>query len=317
MSDAVDVRLTDGSAFILHCREKTLDCRPGGADGIQIAGILNVTPDSFYDGGDFMDHGVALRRAEQIVSEGASIIDIGGASSRPRGKTYGAGAAAVSADEEWRRIHMIVRGILRELPEAVLSVDTYHLDVAKRALDAGAHIINDITALRVSPGIADVVAEAGAGLVLMHSVGVPGDMPQARDYRDVVAEVRSDLARAFQAAKAAGVRSIILDPGFGFGKSRADNLKLIAETEAFVSLGAPVMVGVSRKSSIGSTLASTSRIADSPDATIPPSDRLFGSLGATAVALVHGATIVRTHDVRETAEMARLIGATLASSNEA
>ncbi|MCB0719599.1 MAG: dihydropteroate synthase [Bacteroidetes bacterium] len=293
------------SGLVLNLRGRTLDCTPGRSAGAHVAGILNVTPDSFYDGGRFTDHGVAMRRAEQILLEGAVMIDVGGASSRPRGRTYGKGAEAVPPDEEWRRISAIVEGIVRELPKAILSVDTFHADVAARALDAGAHVINDITALRVSPSIANLVADAGAGLILMHSVGVPGDMPQQRAYADVVTEVRDELDLAVNAARQAGVESIVVDPGFGFGKTVRDNLRLIAEADRFASTGVPVMIGVSRKSSIGAVLGD--------DAPAPPSDRLFGSLGATAAGVVNGATLVRTHDVRETVEMLKLLGETLAT----
>ncbi|NNE34950.1 MAG: dihydropteroate synthase [Rhodothermales bacterium] len=295
----------EDSAFQLSLRGAQLDCRPG-ANVAHVAGILNVTPDSFYDGGMFLDYGVALRRAEQIMAEGAVMIDVGGASSRPRGTAYGTGATVVSPDEEWGRVGPIIKGIVRELPEAIVSVDTFHDGVARKALDAGAHLINDITALRVSPGIADVVAAAGAGLILMHSVGEPGAMPHEHEYDDVVLEVSSTLAEACQVARAAGVKALVVDPGFGFGKKRRDNMRLIAETASFLQLGSPVMVGVSRKSSIGAAVGGT---LDSTETTVPPSDRLFGSLGATAIGVMEGATLVRTHDVRETVEMLRVMAA--------
>ncbi len=317
MPNPIDNEPLDESGFVLNCRGHILDCSPGNKNGAHVAGILNVTPDSFYDGGEFLDHGVAMRRAEQIVVEGAAIIDIGGASSRPRGVAYGEGAAPVSPDEEWRRIGLIIKGIIRDLPDTLVSVDTFHGSVADRALEAGAHIINDITALRRSPEIADLVAQARAGLILMHSIdsGLPGGTPITQEHRydDVVADVRGALRESMDQATRVGVRSIILDPGFGFGKSQQDNLRLLAATPDFVALGAPVMVGVSRKSTIGSVLA---KFRNAGDSSVPTSDRLYGTLGATAVGVLRGAGVVRTHDVRETVEMLQLIGATTASNRE-
>lgn len=290
-------------SFLLDCRGRILDARPGRA---LIMGVLNVTPDSFSDGGRFQDPGAALVRAAGMMAEGAAIVDVGGASSRPSGRTYGAGAAPVPPDEEIRRVVPVVRRIARELPGAVISVDTVHAVVARAALDAGAHVINDITGLRHDPELAGVIAEAGAAAVLMHSVGRVGELVHEGMQGDAADEVLDHLARARDRAREAGIRSLVLDPGFGFGKTPGQNLRLIARTDTFVALGHPVLVAVSRKSTIGVTLAS----ADAPR---PVDGRLFGSLGATAVAVVRGASIVRTHDVAATRDLLALVTATLAA----
>ena len=240
-----------------------------------------------------------------MIDAGAHIIDIGGASSRPRGKAYGAGADVVPPDVELSRILPVVQTLASDFPEAVLSIDTYHPDVARACLEAGAHIINDITGLRLHPEMADLVASFEAGLILMHSSGKPGDMPHVAQSDDVVADVRSDLAKGVDIAERAGVRTVITDPGFGFGKTTADNYRLLNELDGHRIKDYPIMVGVSRKSSIGVALGNEQFPA-------PIFERLFGSLGATAVAVMRGAALVRTHDVGATAEMVRVMGVTLA-----
>jgi dihydropteroate synthase len=285
--------------FVLDCRGRSLDCRPGRLDGpaAHVMGILNVTPDSFSDGGQFVAVEDAVSRAAEMLSEGASIIDIGGESTRP-------GADPVSLDEEKDRVLPVVEALVDRFPEALLSIDTYKPDVARAALDAGAHIVNDVTGLRHNPEMAEVAAEANAPLVIMHSRGEPGDLTPPREYADVTAEVRDGLAQATETAEAAGVPSIVLDPGFGFGKSHAENLRLINEMDEVLSLDRPLLIGVSRKSTIGATLGT-------PETPAPTDERLFGSLGATAVAVMRGATLVRTHDVAATLQMLEVLGATL------
>jgi dihydropteroate synthase len=270
-------------------------------------GILNVTPDSFSDGGMFLEPEAALARAREMTMQGADLIDVGGASSRPRGKAYGEGAAEVSPEEELRRVLPVVTRIAEFLPDTLISVDTFREEVAQAVLRAGAHLINDITGLRHSPGIAAIVAEAGAGLVLMHSRGTVGSMPHKEESEDVVDEVVSILRVAASRAVDAGVESLVLDPGFGFGKSVAGNLQLVNGIGALTELGYPALIGVSRKSSIGEVLGSE----EDP---VPPENRLFGSLGAAAVAVMRGASIVRTHDVAETAQMLRVLGRTVNSN---
>lgn len=265
-------------------------------------GVLNVTPDSFSDGGRFLGLDAALRRAAQMIEEGTRLIDIGGESSRPKGKTYGAGATPVDADEERRRVLPVVEALAARFPETLLSIDTYKPEVAAAALDAGAHVVNDITGGRFSAEMPQVAARFGAPYIVMHSLGTPGAMPHAYDLADPVASVKASLQQSVAQAEAAGVRDIMVDPGFGFGKTTAANLALVGHTAAFAALGRPVVIGVSRKSSIGAALGTAVAPA-------PVEARLFGSLGATAVAVLRGASIVRTHDVRATAELLRVIAA--------
>jgi dihydropteroate synthase len=287
--------------FVLDCRGQSLDCRPGHGDGpgAQVMGILNVTPDSFSDGGEFLAVEDAISRAAEMLSEGASIIDVGGESTRP-------GADPVPPQTELDRVLPVVEALTDEFPNALLSVDTYKPEVARTALDAGAHIVNDVTGLRHDAGMAEVAADAGAPLIIMHSKGAPGDLTSPREYADVTAEVRDALAQSIETAEEAGVGSIVLDPGFGFGKSHSQNLRLINEIDELLTLDRPLLMGVSRKSTIGATLGS-------PDAPAPVEDRLFGSLGATAVGVMRGASLVRTHDVAATVEMLTVLNATLHS----
>ena len=296
----------DPAHFVLDCRGRALDCRPGLEIGAQVMGILNVTPDSFSDGGHFMERDAALRRVAVMLEESAVIIDVGGESSRPRGSAYGAGADAVPIAEEIRRVVPIVEAIVERFPEALVSVDTFKPEVARAALEAGAHIINDVTGLRYTTETASVAAEFGAPLIVMHSLGKPGDMPAVHRYEDVVSEVRASLAESLGRAAAAGVKQVVVDPGFGFGKSPRENLRLVREVQTLLSLGRPVLFGVSRKSTIGTYLGR----ADEP---APVERRLYGSLGITAAGVLRGASIVRTHDVAPTCEMLRLIGAVIHS----
>lgn len=299
-------RAYDEARFVLDCRGRALDCRPGCGPlrerGAHVMGVLNVTPDSFSDGGRFLERDAALRRAEAMLEEGATLIDVGGESSRPRGKTYGAGAAPVAAEEEAARVVPVVTAIADRFPEALISVDTYKPEVARAALEAGAHLVNDITGLRYFPETAGVAAAFGAPLVVMHALGRPGEMPHEHRYGDVVEDVKASLRTSVEVAERAGVEGVVIDPGFGFGKSPEENLRLVHGVHTFLDLGRPVLVGLSRKSTIGVVLGG-------PDVPAPVGDRLFGTLGATAVAVLRGATLVRTHDVRPTVEMLRLLAA--------
>ena len=296
----------DGARFRLDCRGRPLDCRPGRGvlrqRGAHVMGVLNVTPDSFSDGGRYLERDAALRRVEAMLEEGAAIIDVGGESSRPRGRTYGAGAAPVEAEKEAARVVPVVAAIAERFPEAIISVDTYKPDVARAALEAGARVVNDVTGLRYFPETARVAATFGAPLVVMHALGRPGEMPHEHRYGDVVADVQASLRTSVEEAEAAGVADVVVDPGFGFGKSAEENLRLVRGVHTFLDLGRPVLVGLSRKSTIGAVLGS-------PDVPAPIEARLFGTLGVTAVAVLGGATLVRTHDVRPTVEMLRLLAA--------
>lgn len=244
-----------------------------------IMGVLNVTPDSFSDGGLYLDAGPAAARAQEMLAEGADMIDIGGESTRP-------GALPVDEREEIRRVAPVIRRLRRETG-ALISVDTNKSAVAAAALDEGADIVNDISALRFDPRLAAVVARERAALVLMHMQGAPDMMQDAPRYDDVVAEVRDFLAERLDAAAAAGIPAgrIIVDPGIGFGKTADHNLALIDGLGALAGLGRPVLVGVSRKAFLG-------RILDRP-----VGERLEGTIAASVLAADRGAHVLRVHDV--------------------
>jgi len=261
-------------------------------------GILNITPDSFYDGGQYETVSQALTHTEAMVSEGARIIDVGGASSRPRGAVYGAGATPVPVDVEIQRIVPVIESIHDALPDTIISVDTFHPVVAKAALDAGAHMINDISGLTHGTRSAEYTAQVNAAYVVMHSVENQSHLVHTSDYTDVVTQVYQMLAASSKRAKDAGVQSVVIDPGFGFGKQHRDNLKLIHQLNRFAALSYPILVGISRKSTVGMVLSHDDQPA-------PVSDRLYGSLGMAAVAIIQGAHLIRTHDVRATVEMIR------------
>lgn len=247
-----------------------------------IMGVLNVTPDSFSDGGRHLDVDLACARALEMVAEGADIIDVGGESTRP-------GALEISVDEEAGRV-IPVLAALRDRVPVPISVDTYKAAVASQALAAGASIVNDISGLTLDSALAGVVAAAGGGLVIGHIQGVPRTMQRQPSYDDVVAEVASALARSIEIALAAGVAAdaIVVDPGLGFGKLFEHNLALLRGLGDVAALGHPVAVGLSRKSFTGQ-----------PDG-VPPAERLPATLAATALAVAWGADIVRVHDVIET-----------------
>ncbi len=254
--------------------------------GPVLFGILNVTPDSFSDGGDFFDPEAAARRADILFDEGADVIDVGGESTRP-------GSDPVSEEEELRRVVPVVRKILEARPETLVSVDTYRARTAEAALDAGARIINDVTALRGDPHMAGLVADAGCPVVLMHMLGEPKTMQKEPTYGDVVREVRDFLAQRAEHAIAAGVKeeNVVLDPGLGFGKTLAHNLSLLRHLGDVVDLGLPVLVGASRKRFIG-TLTGAEQAKD----------RVFGTVATTVLGYERGATLFRVHDVRANRE---------------
>ncbi len=299
--------LAPADPLVLDCRGRALDCRPGRA---HVMGVLNVTPDSFSDGGRYAALDAALARAEAMAAEGAAILDIGGESTRPRGAAYGAGAAPVAAEEELRRVVPVVAEVARRLPHVLISVDTYKGEVARAALRAGAHLVNDVTGLREGVGTARAAADYGAPLVVMHARGRPGTMPHTAGYADVVEEVAASLARSVRAAEAAGVRHVVVDPGIGFGKGVEENLRLLARLGRLVALGRPVLVGVSRKHTVGVVVGSAERPA-------PVGERLYGSIGLAAAAVLRGAAIIRAHDVRPTVELLRALAAVEAAGARA
>lgn len=247
-------------------------------------GILNVTPDSFSDGGVYLDVERAVAQGRRMVEQGADFIDIGGESSRP-------GSDPVPSDEELRRILPVIKGLVNTV-SVPLSVDTYKSQVAKEALKAGVEIVNDITGATFDTRMIDTVQEFDAGLVLMHMKGTPKTMQQDPSYEDVIDEVTGFLARQAELAVAKGVKRIILDPGIGFGKSLLHNIELLKNLHRISQLGYPVLVGPSRKSFIGKLL----------DA--PVEARLEGTAAAVTVSILRGANIVRVHDVEEMKKVA-------------
>lgn len=267
--------------MIWRCRDHTFDLteRP------LVMGIVNVTPDSFSDGGRYSEPAAAIAHGRALLAEGADLLDLGAESTRP-------GSQPVPADEQWRRLEPVVAGLRREAPAACLSVDTASAEVARRSLAAGCHVVNDVYAL-ADPGMAAVVAAAGAGLVLMHMQGNPATMQAAPKYDDVVHEVGAFLAERRAAARAAGVadEAIALDPGVGFGKSLTHTHTLLGNLDRLETGGRPILIGVSRKSFVMRTLGLE----------LSPGERLDGALAATATAVFLGARILRTHDVTPTA----------------
>ena len=246
-------------------------------------GVVNVTPDSFSDGGLYMDAGAAMAHARRLVSEGAVLVDIGGESTRP-------GAAPVTADEELVRVEPVLEG----LAGVPVSIDTSKARVAERALELGAELVNDVTALRGEPELAGVVAGHGAYLCLMHMQGEPRTMQVAPRYDDVVSDVLGFLEERVEHAVSAGIPEdrICVDPGIGFGKTPDQNLELVRRLDEIASLGRPVVVGFSRKSTLG-------KILGDPEAR---TGSAAASIGAAVAAFQHGAWMIRAHDVRETVE---------------
>lgn len=268
---------------------RTLDLTERAA----VMGILNVTSDSFSDGGHYLDPAAAVDRALAMLAEGAAIIDIGGESTRP-------GAAPIGEEEEMARVFPVIEALMAQVPECLISVDTSKAAVAEGALARGAGIVNDVTALRGDPRMTEVVRRAGAGVVLMHMQGDPRTMQIAPNYRDVCAEVGEQLARALQAAEAAGIarESIALDPGIGFGKTVEHNLELLRCLDSLPFAGRPLALGISRKAFLGKISGAE--------------DRLPATLAITAYARQKGVCIFRVHDVQANAAALRTVEALLA-----
>jgi dihydropteroate synthase len=281
-----------------------------------VMGIVNVTPDSFSDGGVFLGCEAAVARSMQLLDEGAEILDLGAESTRPGSRAGSAvgtpHAPAVSAGEEQARLLPVLEGILRERPDAVVSVDTYKAETARAACAAGAAIVNDVSGLLWDSGMARVCAEAGCGVVLMHTRGRPEEwreQPQlAAD--ELLAAVEGGLKASLSKALAAGIapESIVLDPGYGFGKRFEENYSLLARQAELLALGRPLLVGLSRKSFLGRTLSPLHGGADAP-----VGDRETASVAALVAAILHGASIVRAHEVRPAVEAARIADAVLAA----
>ncbi|MGE5257171.1 MAG: dihydropteroate synthase [Hyphomicrobiales bacterium] len=268
-----------------------------------IMGILNVTPDSFSDGGRFLDPGFAVAQGERLAAEGADIIDVGGESTRPF-------ADPVTAEEEIRRVVPVVAALAARI-RAPISVDTTKAAVARRALDAGAAMINDIAALRFDPGLADVAAEFGVPVVLMHMSGEPRTMQVAPHYEELIADIRDFLEKAAAGAERHGIprAKLILDPGIGFGKTLEHNLQLIRRLPEFVGLDLPILVGPSRKAFIRRLVKPDSEKDISPSLPVVET----GTQAAVAAAVLNGAHIVRVHDVRNTVATVKVVDAILNS----
>lgn len=266
---------------------------PKGMQRTLVMGILNVTPDSFSDGGAYFSPETALSRAEEMVREGADLIDVGGESTRP-------GAEPVPLEEEIRRVLPVVQGLVQR--GYIISVDTTKGEVAELVLKAGAHIINDISGLRFNPDLAKIVAKHHAGLVIMHSRGTPQDMQTLTDYEDLIGEIYEFLAGQVDFALSQGVSSekIIIDPGIGFAKTVEQNLEILRRLPEFKSLGYPILVGPSRKSFIGAVLGG-----------LPPSERIEGTSASVALAIAGGARILRVHDVKAMVRVCRVAEAIL------
>lgn len=274
--------------MMLQCRSQQLDLAVP-----RVMAVLNVTPDSFSDGGCFQDINAALSRVSEMISQGADIIDVGGESTRP-------GAAQVSVEEELQRVIPVIEAIHHQYPQIIISVDTSKPEVMQAAVAAGAALINDVRALAL-PGALEVAADTQAAVCLMHMQGQPASMQASPSYADVLAEVNDFLTSRVNACIAAGIarERIVIDPGIGFGKTLEHNLALLAHLPALMQLELPLLVGVSRKSMIGALLNR------------PVEQRLSGSVALATASVLAGASIIRAHDVAETYDAVRIAHALL------
>jgi dihydropteroate synthase len=273
----------------MHFEQTTLNCGGKLADlsAPVVMGILNVTPDSFYDGGKYQEIDRALFHAEQMLSEGAWCIDIGGMSSKP-------GAEILDPETEWARVGPVIEAVVMRFPEALISIDTVHGVVARRAVAAGAALINDVSAGRIDPGILDAAASLKVPYVLMHMQGKPENMQANPRYENVALDILDFFIRELGRLRSMGVGDIILDPGFGFGKTLQDNYRLLGALQVFKVTGLPLMVGLSRKSMVYKALGTG------------PEDALNGTTALHITALQQGARILRVHDVRAAKETIQL-----------
>lgn len=254
----------------------------------QVMGILNVTPDSFFSGSRVLQIEDAYKKADKMLSEGASMLDIGGHSTRP-------GADAVSEEEELNRVLPVVEMLRKRFPEAIISIDTFRASVARKSIEAGAHIINDIAGGNLDPLMFETVAELNVPYVLMHSRGTPQTMKELNQYDDLVTDVLRELQAKIYQLRQLGVKDIVADMGFGFAKNADQNYVLLRELRAFEALEVPLLVGVSRKSMIWRKLE------------ITPEQSLNGTTALNMVALLNGASILRVHDVKEAVEVVKLV----------
>lgn len=264
--------------FLMNCNGRLLDLSEG-----VIMGILNITPDSFFDGGKFTEERNILKRTEEMITNGATIIDIGGASSRP-------GAQPVSPKTESQRVLPALKSIRNNFPEVFISIDTYWSEVAQQALHEGADLINDISAGMIDPQMINTIGESNIPYILMHMQGTPETMQEAPAYEDVVYEVSSFLVKRASIFQAAGCKDVIIDPGFGFGKTTVHNYQLLKNLPSLHLLGFPILCGFSRKSMINKILGTT------------PEEALNGTTVLNTIALMAGVHILRVHDVKQARE---------------
>ena len=267
----------------LNCRGRILDLSTPA-----IMAILNITPDSFYDGGNNYDEKTALAAVESFLKDGVDIIDIGGQSSRP-------GSKRITSTEEWNRIESPLKLVMKLFPQTIISVDTFYSEVAQKAIDEGAAIINDVSAGAIDPKLPNVAAENNTPYILMHMQGTPGTMQVNPTYNNVVTDVLSFFKLKVQQLKSMGIKDIIIDPGFGFGKTIEDNYALLKNLELFRIFECPVMAGFSRKSMITKLLNVKSK------------DALNGTTILNTIALLNGASILRVHDVKEAIQVRKIM----------
>lgn len=260
----------------------------------KVMGILNVTPDSFYDGGRFDSETAILHQAEKMIADGATFIDVGGYSTRP-------GADDISVEEEIRRVVTAVKLITKKFPEFTISVDTFRSDVARAAIEEGASVINDISGGEQDSAIIDIASKYQVPFVLMHMRGSPKTMTQLSTYENLVKDVMDYFHAKVSQLQSRGIKDIILDPGFGFAKTREQNFQLLNSLDYFKILNKPLLIGISRKSMIWKTLSTT------------PDSALNGTTSLNTIALLKGASILRVHDVKEAVEAIAMVSATVAS----
>ncbi|MDP3025695.1 MAG: dihydropteroate synthase [candidate division Zixibacteria bacterium] len=283
--------LNQKKGYLLEIGQRVLDF----SSRTHLMGVLNVTPDSFSDGGRFFKLEEAIKQGLKLAEEGADMIDVGGESTRP-------GSEPVTIEEELRRVIPVIEELTKMI-QVPISIDTYKSRVAKEALDSGASMVNDISGLRYDPEMKKVIAKYDVPVVLMHIKGTPKNMQENPHYDNLIEEIKTYLIESIKIAKEAGIDEdkIIIDPGIGFGKTPEDNLKILKNLNEFTELGRPLMVGVSRKSFIGKIL------------NLPTEERLEGSLASMAAAIMNGANILRVHDVKESKRVAKLVDAILTS----
>ncbi len=257
------------------------------AHRVELLGVLNATPDSFYDGGENFAPNKAIATGLQMISDGAFIIDVGGQSSRP-------GATTISHEEEWSRVEPVISGILKENPNAFISIDTYRSEVARKAVKAGAVLVNDISAGTIDCRMFNTVAELNVPYVLMHMLGTPENMQNNPNYSDVVKDVKNFFQSKLNTLKTLGIEDVIIDPGFGFGKTLKHNFELLRRLKEFEEFGTPILSGVSRKSMIYRALECS------------PNDALNGTTALNMISAINGSCLLRVHDIAEAREVSIL-----------